>query len=108
MKGIAVELPFVKFKYVKVDRGESDKPKPSKTIDLAGQSSLGQPVASTRLIVTREAEITTLGLDPMISNASVIHELAYGRIESPQAYQQQAASYPAVPEPASHSLDLVI
>lgn len=108
MKGITVELPFVKFKYVKVDKGETDKSRSAKTIDLTVPSEQKPLTAPSRLIVTREAEVTTLGIDPMISRASVIHELTYGRIESQQSYTQQTATYPAVYERAPHTLDLII
>ncbi len=108
MKGIAVELPFVKFKYVKVDGGDTARPKSARTIDLTVPSEGRTSLPAPRVIVTREAEVTTLGIDPMISNASVIHELTYGRIEDQQGYTQQVSSYPAVFEPSSHSLDIFI
>jgi hypothetical protein len=108
VKGIAVELPFVKFKYVKIDGGDTAKPKSSKTINLTVPSEERTPIAASRVIVTREAEVTTLGIDPMVSNASVIHELTYGRIEDQQSYTQQALSYPTVFASSSHSLDIII
>jgi hypothetical protein len=108
VKGIAVEFPFVKFKYVKVDGGDTARPKSARTIDLAVPSEERTPITASRLIVTRQAEVTTLGIDPMISNASVIHELTYGRIEDQQGYTQQTSSYPAVFESSSHSLDIFI
>jgi len=108
MKGIAVELPFVKFKYVKVDKGESEKSKAARTVDLTVPGETRVSSAPSRLIITKEAEITTLGLDPMISNAAVIHELAYGRSESLQVYQQKSSAYPAVYEQLPHSLDVIV
>ena len=108
VKGIAVELPFVKFKYVKVDGGDTARSKSARTIDLTVPSEEISPKITSRVIVTRQAEITTLGIDPMVSNASVIHELAYGRIEDQQVYTQLTSSYPAVFEPSSHSLDIFI
>ena len=108
MKGIAVELPFVKFKYVKVDGADTAKTKSARILDLSVPSEESTPRPASRLIVTRQAEVTTLGIDPMISNASVIHELTYGRIEDLQGYTQQATSYPSVSESSSHSLDLFV
>jgi hypothetical protein len=109
MKGIALELPFMKFRYVKV---VSDKPEDtsnsrqiSTTIPYDDQPT---PVVSApRLILSRPAEVTTLGMDPMVSSASVIHELTYGRSEASMSFSQ-AVSYPAVKEPAPHSLDIII
>jgi len=107
MKGIAVEFPFVKFKYVKVDWGEPEKSKSAKTIDVTIPRKQNPPAALSRVIISKKAEVTTLGMDPMISNASVIHELTYGRIETAQDFKQ-AASYPAVPGSSSYSLDIIV
>jgi len=107
MKGIAVEFPFVKFKYVKVDWGELEKSKSAKTIDVTIPRKQNPPAALSRVIISKKAEVTTLGMDPMISNASVIHELTYGRIEMAQDFKQ-AASYPAVPGSSSYSLDIIV
>jgi hypothetical protein len=107
MKGIAVEFPFVKFKYVKVDWGELEKSKSAKTIDVTIPRKQNPPAALSRVIISKKAEVTTLGMDPMISNASVIHELTYGRIETAQDFKQ-AASYPAVPGSSSYSLDIIV
>ena len=108
VKGIALELPFLKFKYVKVDGGDTARASSARTIDLRVPSEERTPITTSRMIVSRQAEITTLGIDPMISNASVIHELAYGRIEAQQGYTQLASSYPAVFESSPHSLDIFI
>ncbi|MGO9146054.1 MAG: hypothetical protein ACLQDF_06770 [Desulfomonilia bacterium] len=106
MKGIAIELPFVKFKYVKVDWGEPEKSKSAKSIDVTIPSKTNPPAALSRVIISREAEVTTLGMDTMISYASVIHELTYGRIETARD-SKQAASYPAVLA-SSYSLDIIV
>ncbi len=109
MKGIAVELPFIKIKYVKVDRKNPEDARPSRqistTIPYDEQST--PAVSAPRVILSRKAEVTTLGMDPMVSSASVIHELVYGRIKASTDYSQ-ATSYPAVKEPAPHSLDVII
>lgn len=107
MKGIAVELPFIKFKYVKVDRGETENSRSAKTIDLTVPNGQTPLIAPTRVVVSRQAEVTTMGIDTMISDASVIHELTYGRIETTQD-SARYLSYPAVFEPSPHSLDFII
>ena len=58
-KGIAVELPFVKFKYVKVDGGDTVKPKSARTNDLTVPSEERTPITASRVIMTRQAEVTT-------------------------------------------------
>jgi hypothetical protein len=114
MKGVALDLPFVKFRYVKVDKNETEPNEANETKYLSTISSSvpSQDTQSSnvrRVVYTREAVATTLGMDPMVSNASVIHELVYGRNESSfTATLTQTAVYPAVKEPARHSLDLVV
>lgn len=107
IKGIALELPFVKFKYVKVDSIQSERSRNTKRIDVTVPSEDRAPITASRMIVSREAEVTTLGIDGMISYASVIHELTFGRIDAAQEYPR-TFSYPAVSEPSSHSLDMII
>ena len=106
MKGIAIELPFVKFKYVKVDWGEPEKSKCAKTVDITIPKKANPPAVISRVSISSKAEVTTLGMDPLISYASVIHELTYGRIGSARDFRQ-AAIYPAVLK-SSHSLDIIV
>jgi hypothetical protein len=109
MKGIAVELPFFSFKYVKVDKGQAEQSRSSssKAIDLIVPDEETPLTVPSRVMVSRRSEVTTLGMDPMISNASVIHELTYGRIETAQN-TAQPPSYSGVFEPSPHSLDIII
>ena len=83
MKGIAVDFPFFRFRYVKV-QDDSQKQVQSQ-IKVKTPSLERVENSSPRAIkveYTRPAEVTTLGIDPLVSSASVIHELVYGRIES--------------------------
>lgn len=107
IRGISVELPFVKFKYVKVDSVQPDPSKNTKQIDVSVPTESSTPTILPRMIVSREAEVTTLGIDSMISYASVIHELSYGRIDAAREYLP-ASTYPVVSEPSTHSLDIVV
>ena len=115
MKGISVDLPFIKFRYVKLDKNESEESKPLRITDNSVQSEDVSNVSSLnvrRIVYTKEAEVTTMGLDPMVSQASVIHELVYGRTESASPFTRTASypatSYAAVKEPLSHSLDIIV
>jgi len=108
VKGIAVELPFVKIRYVKVDRGATEKPKTTKSIDLTVPDNKKPSATPSQMIVSGTAVATTMGVDPMISQASVIHELTYGRIETAQDDTRQSPAYPAVPSQSSYSLDIII
>ncbi|MDT8272590.1 MAG: hypothetical protein RRA35_05300 [Desulfomonilia bacterium] len=67
-------------------------------------------ISGSRVILARPAEITTLGVDPMISQASVIHELTHGRItgEFELFPSRKDAVYPLPREEVGHSVDLFI
>ena len=107
IRGISVDLPFVKFKYVKVDPIQSEKSNNTKRINVTVPAENRPHTSVSRMILSREAEVTTLGMDSMISYASVIHELTYGRIDTAQG-QPGTSAYPAAYEPAKHSLDFII
>lgn len=107
IKGIAVELPFVKLKYVRVDPFPPERSRNTRQVDITVPSGDRPPAAVPRMVVSREAEVTTLGMDGMISFASVIHELTFGRIEAAREHPFTAA-YPAACEPSPHSLDIIV
>lgn len=108
MKGISLDLPFIKFRYVKVDKNEPEEAYPLRITDRSEYSN-DSPLNTRRIIYTNPAQVTTLGLDPMVSSASVIHELVYGRIESPASFiQTRQSSYITEKEPAQHSLDIIV
>lgn len=106
-RGISVELPFVKFKYVKVDSAQSDASKNTRKIGVSVPAEGGSISVLPRTIVSREAQVTTLGIDPMVSYASVIHELTYGRIDVSPQYRGPS-TYPEISEPSTHSFDIVV
>jgi len=115
MKGLAVEFPFCKIRYVKVQNdlpagntsynkiasgeqvgrysaGKAEKPKPEQVV----------------IKYARPAEITTMGSDPMISRASVIHELCYGRTQIPDKMLYKEPDYPVFKEGIPHRLDIFV
>lgn len=106
-KGISVELPFVKFKYVKVDSVQADTSRNTRKIDVSVPAEGGSFSVLPRMIVPRETQVTTLGIDSMVSYASVIHELTYGRIDASPGYHGPS-TYPEITEPSTHSLDIVV
>jgi hypothetical protein len=121
MKGISVDLPFIKFRYVKVDKNSSNEPEEAKPLRISDNSLPSEDTAALntrRIIYTKQAEVSTMGMDPMVSNASVIHELVYGRSESTSTFTRTslsypaasytAASYPVATVPSSNSLDIFV
>jgi len=109
LRGVSLDLPFVKFRYVRVENSTPEESEPYRQISatVPGDDQASPVPAPRRLIISREAEATTMGMDPLVSNASVIHELAYGRIGPFESFLP-AASYPATKEPARHSLDMIV
>ena len=112
LKGISVELPFCSFKYVKVQRNFSEKSDVEQCVTKPPVRAR-QPAPATaqsRVILTRAAEVTTFGMDPMVSQAAVIHELAHGRIASEfdDVFCKKEALYPFPKEEVGHSVDLFI
>lgn len=69
----------------------------------------GQARAKTITVdYTSSPHIGTCGMDPMVSQAAVIHELAYGRIGSAVPRAAGAAGYPVPGDVSVHSLDLMV
>jgi hypothetical protein len=83
MKGLSLDLPFARLRYLKIEGKASNRnqsaQKPDSLIPDIKDSRLQ---GSIRTDNVTSPEIPTLGHDPMVSKASVIHELAYGRIEA--------------------------
>jgi len=111
LKGISVELPFCRFKYVKVQRSFTEKTETEQCVKspVPARHHAGG-ITGSRVILARPAEITTLGVDPMISQASVIHELTHGRItgEFDSFPSRKDSVYPLPREEVGYSVDLFI
>jgi hypothetical protein len=93
MKGLAVELPFFKFKYLKIEGNASEQTSQSRIDTVVDKQLEQKPLARTKIEFVQTPQITTLGVDPMVSSASVIHELAYGRIGNAPALKRPDSSY---------------
>jgi hypothetical protein len=110
MKGISLDLPFIKFRYVKVDKNEPDDARPLKITDRSDYSEDTSSLNTRRIVYTSQAQVTTLGMDLMVSSASVIHELVYGRTEASSFPQNTPyAAYAAESmEPSQNTLDIIV
>ncbi|MBN2297953.1 MAG: hypothetical protein JXM72_05140 [Deltaproteobacteria bacterium] len=109
MKGISLDLPFLRVRYVKIQGDQQKQVQSDGRIQVADSSRneefISRPV---RVQYVEPAQVTTLGLDPMVSNASVIHELVYGRITDESTDIRLDAEYPAPKEYFPPSLDLIV
>ena len=111
MKGISIDLPFIKFRYVKLDKNEPEEVSPLKITDRSSYSEDKSSLNARRIVYTDQAQITTLGTDLMVSSASVIHELVYGRTAEASSFTQTppAGAYASeYKEPSQHSLDIIV
>lgn len=69
------------------------------------EKSQAQPI---RIDYTSSSGVTTYGMDPMVSQASVIHELAYGRINTIASKAATGTGYPIPRDMTMHDLDLFV
>ncbi len=109
MKGISLDLPFFRVRYVKIQNDQHRQVQSENGIHLAdAQRSEEIPSRPVRIQYVEPAPVTTLGLDPMVSNASVIHELVYGRITDESTDARLETTYPEQKEYFPPSLDLIV
>ncbi len=94
MKGLALELPFLKLKYLKVQgngprttTGNSIAPDQGEIYTAAKQ--LYVPAFNSLAV---SPQVTTMGPDPMKSRPSVLHELEYGRMSTNTGYNPSGVS----------------
>ncbi len=111
VKGIAVDLPFCRFRYVAIE-GDSGR----SSISDSKAAALPRPHDEMekreppvrRIEYAPPAQVTTLGSDPLVSSASVIHELFFGRMRAVSPGTPGWSGYPALKEEAPHALDLYV
>lgn len=109
MKGMAVDLPFVKFRYLKVQGEVSGQAAQRRKVDsVSAKQEERRSLSRVRMEFQPPSAIKSLGLDPMVSSASVIHELAYGRMEDTLLLPRLDAKYAAQDMYQSHQLDVFV
>ncbi len=109
VKGLAVELPFFKFTYLKMDGRKAET--------LSSQDRIGIQTTRERAYTRRTATssampqgatITTLGADPLVSRAAVVHELYYGRPSAEASFSLSGLGYSSPAPPRAGYIDLVV
>lgn len=109
MKGMAVDLPFVKFRYLKVQGEVSGQAAQRSKVDrVSAKQEERRSLSRVRMEFLPSPTIKSLGLDPMVSSVSVIHELAYGRMEDTLLLPRLVAGYAAQDTYQSHQLDVFL
>ncbi|OPZ28415.1 MAG: hypothetical protein BWZ01_01180 [Deltaproteobacteria bacterium ADurb.BinA179] len=111
VKGIAVDLPFCRFRYVTMERdtGGGSVSANRHRVRSCSHEMIGRREAPVRRIeYVRPAEVASLGADPLVSSASVIHELSYGRMAVDFTGFANRRDYPAPKEETPRILDLFV
>jgi hypothetical protein len=109
MQGRAAELHLGSLKYIENQGGQSSRPSNDTTILAVPVETRDKPQAKTiRVDYTTSPGINTYGMDPMVSKASVIHELAYGRIDANIPKTGKGTGYPIPGDYGNHNLDLIV
>lgn len=110
LKGIAVDLPFLRFRYVTLGGGGGACPASAgdaRAAEFSRVTAGSHEAPVRRILYDPPAKVTTLGVDPLVSSASVIHELSFGRIAlSPEIHA--TGGYPSPKQEIAHSLDLFV
>lgn len=111
MKGIVEELPLVRLKYLPAQNDTARKTNTGNALVVRSldESDTGSQAEPIRINYTSSTGRASFGTDQMVSYASVIHELAYGRVSSDT--RQNASGeigYPIPREYMRHSLDIVV
>lgn len=110
-KGIAVDLPFCRFRYVAIegDSGRSSVSESKAAAPPPPYDEMGKRESPVRRIeYVRPAQVTTLGADPLVSSASVIHELFFGSMRAGSPSPVGGGGYPILKEDAPHALDIYV
>jgi hypothetical protein len=109
MKGVSLDTPLIKYRYVKAKGNSSNQTTQKRRVDdvIPNRERESQPhVVKAQFVKTPAIE--TMGLDPMVSSAAVIHELAYGRTRVASTLPRPDSGYDFRSNNVPVRLDLMI
>jgi hypothetical protein len=107
-KGIAAELHLGALRYVDGQDEYSRASGENAIISLPARTSDKPQAKPIRIDYTASSGIYSYGMDPMVSQASVIHELAYGRINTAVSKTGGSTGYPIPRDLNAHDLDIIV
>jgi hypothetical protein len=110
VKGIGEELPLLRLKYI---TAQNDSPQKTASDNALVVQSLeenytGKQAKPIIINYTSSGGASSLGTDQMVSYASVIHELAYGRITADFQNSTGEMGYPVTKDYLQHDLDIFV
>lgn len=109
MKGVSVDTPWFKLKYVKIKGAASDQTSRRTHIDNVAPRREEKIVASKiKTEFVSPARADTMGVDPMVSSAAVIHELAYGRQQESLRLVRPDAGYYLAGDTAPSRVSIIV
>jgi len=96
-------------RYVEGRDDRSDRTSGENAVSALPAKPGGQARAKTITVdYTSSPGVCTCGMDPMVSQAAVIHELAYGRMSPAIPRPSGGTGYPVTRGVNVHGLDLVV
>ncbi len=109
MEGIASEVALNSSRYTSNLEDTSTKAAARNTVNALTTDTSERPKAKPIVVDYSGTQAAfTLGRDPMVSSASVIHELAYGRINADQENKAKVAVYRMPQKSIPLSLDIIV
>lgn len=110
MKGIAEEPHLVRLKYLPAQNDTTRKPATENALLVRSveENDSGHQAEPVRINYTSYTGRVSFGTDQMVSYASVVHELAYGRSGAGAQGTSGEIGYPAPKEYVRHDLDIFV
>jgi hypothetical protein len=106
--GIAAEVNLGSFRYVENQDDQYNRTSGGNAIaNLPARTGEKQQAKPIRVDYTSAYGVSSYGVDSMVSQASVIHELAYGRI-STVIPRTGGTGYPIPRDMTQHDLDIIV
>jgi hypothetical protein len=107
-KGGAAELYLGTLRYIEAQGEQTGRASSENAVvSVASRPSQKSQPEPITINYTASSGAGSFGMDPMVSQASVIHELAYGRISSTVPQSTRNSGYPIPSDMATHQLDLI-
>jgi len=111
MKGMAEKLPLIRLKHLPFQNDTAHKAATGNPLVVRslGENDTRQRTEPIRINYTSHTGKASFGTDQMVSYASVIHELAYGRIGAETRQNAPGGiDYPALKKYLHHNLDIFV
>jgi hypothetical protein len=108
-QGASVDTPLWKSRYLKTQGNTTNQTTRKHNVDDVIPSRVETRTQDDiKITYCSTPFIESMGLDPMISSAAVIHELAYGRMQATASFTKTDCGYMAKGSYVPAQLDLIV